>query len=91
MFMCSCDKIFSENLEICQIKKSGIPAVCLPVPFLQFCFLVQQFPWLHKLPGIFLRASRKLLCFSHESTTLSVLQVSDNMSWDPGICKKIGS
>lgn len=58
MFMCSCDKVFSENLEICQIKTRN-PAVCLPSPFLQFCFLVQQFPWLHKLPGIFSRAYRK--------------------------------
>lgn len=75
--MCSCDKIFSDNLEIYQIKKTENPAVCLPSPFLQFCFLVQPYPWLHKLPGIFSRApgkKGKFLCISLQANCSASLR-----------------
>lgn len=55
IYVILCDTGFCEQLENYQIKKKTLnSAVWLPSSFLWFFFVVHQFPWLHKLPGILL-------------------------------------
>lgn len=98
-----CDTVFCEQLENYQINKDFkfccVPAksfspVLLSSPSVS---LAAQTPWdflngpLEKKAKFCAALCKQIaLLLSGIRYSLSMLQVTDNMSWDPGVCKKIG-